>query len=480
MATGATWSGWMLMTKRLGASAGALHADGKAAGGQAAHPQVVGRPQQQRKKAHEAHRVAERGAPAGRAEVLAQHAQRRHAAQLHQRRQRKAQQQHQSDRPALQRRPQRRLRQAGLDQRAQHLQEHEVEPVTDGHAHRAGGHADVDELQRKQAKDVGLRQPQAAHHGAGVEVAQREAPGRRGHRHRRDHRGQQCHQRQEAFGPLQGALHLGPAAFERFELLTAAQLAAHGAGEGLDLRPLARHQQAVGDAAAGLDQLGRRQVGEVEHHARRKVDELRAAVGLDGDEPLDAEGLLAQLELATDVDAQRLHRLWVHPDVARRGNGAGRLVGGIEAALHAQGAAQRIAVGHGLDCGQRGEVAVARVQRHARKDHGLRLREAGIARALAHISPQRSIGTDHGIGGQQLRGVALQPEADAVDEETHAGHGGHRDHQRAGQQAQFAGAPVAQGHAPGLVEDSGEGHEVAVLAAVGVGAAAGFIGCPAM
>ena len=54
-----------------------------------------------------------------------------------------------------------------------------MEEEAQRHADRAGGHADVDELQREQAEDVPLRQPEAAHHRAGVEVAVQQLPLRR-------------------------------------------------------------------------------------------------------------------------------------------------------------------------------------------------------------------------------------------------------------------------------------------------------------
>jgi hypothetical protein len=91
-------------------------ANGETACGHAADAQVIAGPQQQAKEAGKANQVAQRRATRRQTQVLAQHAQRWHAAQLRQRRQGKAKQQHQTDRPTLQRRPHRRLRQGGLDQ----------------------------------------------------------------------------------------------------------------------------------------------------------------------------------------------------------------------------------------------------------------------------------------------------------------------------------------------------------------------------
>jgi hypothetical protein len=66
-----------------------------------------------------------------------------------------------------------------------------------------------------------------------------------------------------------------------------------------------------------------------------------------------------------------------------------------------------------------------------------------------HLGRRRLVAADHGVAAQQLAGVALQAVAQAVGKEAHRGERGHGQHHGHGQQAQFAGAQVAQGLAPG-------------------------------
>ena len=113
-------------------------------------------------------------------------------------------------------------------------------------------------------------------------MPQREATRARRHRDRGDHRRQQRDEREETLRAFERALHLRASALEALDPLAARELLRQRRVERPDRLPLARHQQAIGDAAAGGDQLRRRQVGHVDHHAWREVDELRAAVRLDG------------------------------------------------------------------------------------------------------------------------------------------------------------------------------------------------------
>ena len=99
-----------------------------------------------------------------------------------------------------------------------------MEAVAGCHADHAGREAHDQEFEREEPEDVGLREAEAAHHRARVEVAQREAPRAGRDRDGRDHRREQCHEREEALGPLDRALHLRTAAFEALHPLPACQL----------------------------------------------------------------------------------------------------------------------------------------------------------------------------------------------------------------------------------------------------------------
>ena len=435
-----------------GAAGEQQHPRRKAARGQAADLQVARRPHHQQQETGQPEQVAGERTRRRRPDVLAQHAQRRHRAQLRQRRQREAEQQHQAGRAGLQRRRQRRQWQLGGDQRAQRRDQHEVEGEARRHADRAGGQADIDEFEREQAEDVALRQPEAAHHGARIEVAQREAPARHRHRHRGDHRRQQRHQRQEALGALQRALHLRPAALERLELLAAFEAGLQLLRIGAHCRRLARRQQPVGDARARLDQLRRRQVGEIEHHARREVDELRAAVRLHRDDARHGEGALAQAQPLADLDAEAVERLRIGPHGAGQRHTVGRRIGASGVGGHPDAAAQRVARRHRLHRRQRAGVGIGLADHHAREGHRLGQLQAGVAGAGAQRLADRPVRTEHHVGAKQLRDIALQPDAEAVDQEADAGHRRHGDHQCRRQQPQLTGAPVARRHAGSLLE----------------------------
>ena len=195
----------------------------KAASGQAADLQIVGRPQQQREEADQSGEIAERHAPGRQPDVFAQYAQRWYVAQLRQRRQREAEQQHQSARKSLRARQQRRLRQRRSDQRTQRIEQYIVRRVAQRHADDACRQADHDELQREQPEDVGLRETEAAHHRARIQVPQRKTARRGRDRHCGDHCRQQRDQCQKSLGTVERALHLGAAAFKRLDTLPAMQ-----------------------------------------------------------------------------------------------------------------------------------------------------------------------------------------------------------------------------------------------------------------
>ena len=100
--------------------------------------------------------------------------------------------------------------------------------IAERHTGDAGDQADYQKLERKQAKDVGLRQAEASHHRARVQMAQRKAARRGRNRNGGNHRRQQGDQRKEALGPIERALHLGSPAFERLDALAALQAFLHG------------------------------------------------------------------------------------------------------------------------------------------------------------------------------------------------------------------------------------------------------------
>ncbi len=157
-------------------------------------------------------------------------------------------------------------------------------------------------------------------------MPQRETAGRGCNGDRSDHRRQQRDKREESLGAVDRALHLGAATFKRLDALTALQallqrlrIRSHG-------RALACDQQAIRHAAAVGDQLSGGKILDVQHHARRKVDELRTAIGLDRNDLADAKCFLAQLQRITRRSPNRQQQLAIDPYFAARGNLACHLV----------------------------------------------------------------------------------------------------------------------------------------------------------
>ena len=215
--------------------------------------------------------------------------------------------------------------------------------IAECHAEQASGNADHDELECEQPEDVGLRQPEAAHHRARIQMTLREPArcGRNGHRG--DHRREQRDQREKALRTFQRPLHFRTPTLERLEPLPALQVAFDRSFKRLHRRSLARGEQAIGGPAADGNQLGRRQVGQVDHDARRKVDEAGTAVRLDRDDAIDPEDLLAELEVAARRRSDRLQQLRVDPRRSGRRYLPGRFVGASRFTRKLHRAAQRIA-----------------------------------------------------------------------------------------------------------------------------------------
>jgi hypothetical protein len=145
------------------------------------------------------------------------------------------------------------------DQSAEHREQPEVEEVAERRAHHARRHSDEQELEREQAKDVGLCQTEATHHRAGIEMAQRESPrARQPPRPPRSSR--------PAAPPARGSARPARscAAFRdarpRASRPAAALQRPDSGAVTARTAPLAGNQQAVRDPAAGRDQLGGRQI----------------------------------------------------------------------------------------------------------------------------------------------------------------------------------------------------------------------------
>ena len=323
-----------------------------------------------------------------------------------------------------------------------------VKGVPREHAQHARREADHDELEGVGARHRALRQAEHAHHGAVVEVALREAARRDRDRHGGQQGRQQRDEVEEFFGARQRLLHLGPPAFERFE----AQAAHLGLGdlclgpghETLDGGVVPGHRDAVVQPARGLHQAGGRQVGGVDHHARREAHETRAPVGLDHDHLRQREARIPQQQRLPNLQVERGQQGRIDPDRARRRNVTRDPIGGFGRVRHPQGAAQRVTGRHRLQRHQpsRAAVFVARPAHggKAQRLHGL---QAQAARLLLECRRRRVVALDHRIATDQRPRVPRQPTLQPVGKKPHRRQRRHRQRHRQQQQPQFTRTPVA-------------------------------------
>jgi hypothetical protein len=207
---------------------------------------------------------------------------------------------------------------------------------------------------------------------------------------------------------------------------------------------LAGQVQAMANAAAVLHQAGRRQVGEIDHQARRQREHVHAAIGLHGQDGAALHRDPAQGQRCAGSEAQRRRQALVGPGLADLRHAVAGRIGGIQRGGGAQAAAQRIARRHRLDFGQQGGIAQAD---HARKGRALGHAQSARRGLAAKVFGQRMIGRQQQVAAKQLVGLQAQRLLDAIGEEADAGQRRHGQHQRDAEHRQFAGAPVAPEHA---------------------------------
>ncbi|MFN7294528.1 MAG: hypothetical protein ACK5TT_07310, partial [Lysobacteraceae bacterium] len=118
----------------------------------------------------------------------------------------------------------------------------------------------------------------------------------RGHGDRdrgKDHRHHGC-QPEEAAGAIERAADLRPAVGRRFQPRAAAERRAGVGGKALHRVGVSGHDQPVGDAAARLNEAGRLEIDEGQHHPRRDVEVVERGVGLLHDQGREPELARAQ------------------------------------------------------------------------------------------------------------------------------------------------------------------------------------------
>src|SRR5690606_10326538 len=200
-------------------------------------------------------------------------------------------------------------------------------------------------------------------------------------------------------------------------------------------------EQAPAGAAQRTEQARGLEVGHRDQQARREVHEAGAPVGFETDDPAEPEHALAQFDLVANVEPQRRRQLRIGPGLAGRRDPVGLdIVRRLAAVATPQSTPQGIALADGLD---RGELYPVVTAGHAREDDGPRGRKPARGSACDESGIDRPIGPKHQVGTDQVGGLAFEREFHAVDEEAHRGDRRHGDDQRAQQEVQFAGAPVA-------------------------------------
>ena len=388
-------------------------------------------------------------------EFAAQHTQRRHPLQLHERRHGKAEeQQHPGRQPLKRRNPARRGKRIG-QQFGQPGMQDMVGKVAEQTAEGRRRQPQNQKLQQVRPHQQRLGGAKAAHHRAGIEVAlhvtaRRECNGNGG-----EDDGQDGGDAEKALRAFECGSDLRPRVIDVLDPLPRREFGLNLGVEAFDLRRVAGHQQAMDDPAAGTDQTARLQVIEADHHPRRDAEEIDAAIRFLGQDRLDDQGRPADGDRVADPDPQRRRSALFQPDGPGRGNPLGHFiadrhpVGGL-LRTDAQHSAQGIARTHRFDLA---ELDTPRFPfsgaHHARESLGGGHPQTEPFGGRAQVCRPGVVRAQQQVRPQQLVGLAIERLAHAIGEKTDGGQGRDSHHQSGGQQAQFAGTGVAAQHAPG-------------------------------
>ena len=193
-----------------------------------------------------------------------------------------------------------------------------------GHAQGAGKQAHQHKFKAVGQRNGALRLTQHAQHGAIVQVFGGKATRHDGHSHRTEQGRQQADQIEEFLGTVQRLAHLRPAAVQRLNAQSAyivfIEYLRCPRDVSLDSPVLTGHGQTVGAAAAWLDQAGGRNVGLIEHDARRKTDETASTVRLTDNDLADPQARIAQQQGLAHFQAQSIQQRSLHPHRTGSGN----------------------------------------------------------------------------------------------------------------------------------------------------------------
>ena len=405
-------------------------------------------------------RVGEHAARSRARQVAAQHPERRHVGERDERRHGEPEEQQQSGREGLETRLQRRCGKPSVHHRGEHADEQRLSAQRGGDADRARDHAEHQELQHEQAERLPHRRAEAAHHRRGVEMTAQVA--RRGERHgdRRQQDGDQRGEAEELLRAIERLPHLGAQVADGLHALAGLELLAEPGAEALEAAASGvGDEQAVVRPIAGLQQVGRGNIVEIQQQLRAQREHHAGDLGLLLDDCGDRKRRLADREFRATVDAHALREPRIDPDLAASGDRSGDAAVRIAGLDQPHRAAQRIAGTDRLDVGQdrRGGASCrvacrlgcrfGRPLHHAVEADHRRAGEAVRAGSLGEPGRQRSVTGDHQVAPEQQVRLPGERALDAVGEETDRADARHREDQRRDQHPQFARAPVAAEHA---------------------------------
>ena len=276
---------------------------------------------------HAPSEVREHAAGTRARQVAAQHAQRRHAGERDQRRQREAEQQQDAGAERRERRAS--TPGAGRSADAIDRQQHDEQLLAAEREQRCRRRSrrapSTRELQHEQRERAAPRRAEAAQHRRGVEMAAQIARRRERDRHRgQDHRDQR-REAEELLGALERLAHLGPQVAHVLHPLSRLQLRWQPREVGVERVAL----REVGDeqpprrAVAGLQQIGRRHVVEIDEQPRTDREQSARDLRLLLHDRADLERRLADGDRVAGLDAEARGEPRIGPRFAARRN-AGR------------------------------------------------------------------------------------------------------------------------------------------------------------
>ena len=248
-------------------------------------------------------------------------------------------------------------------------------------------------------------------------------------------------------------MHFGAAAFERLQVDAAQVIAVDGrfgpSFKLFDCGVWPGHHQSVVHSAGRLNQGGRGQVRQRQHHPWRKAHKARSPVRLDHHHTIDQKISVAQTDAVAHTNIQGHQQGSIDPNRTRGWNVGCRFIGRAVIRGNAQGAAQGITWRHSLEGHQTGIATLGLIgQSHGGKAHMLRPLKAQLLCLRHKTGWQGLIAAHHSVATQQLARITLQTILQPVGKETHRGQSRHRKGNGQHQQAQFASAPIAPQRAP--------------------------------